>query len=160
MKVGEKTVVSFAYVLRVDGQVVDRTDEGEIQTVLIGYAHGLPAGLEAALMGREVGSFSLSVPPEQGYGEYDASKRLEVRRSELPAGFDPQPGALLYAEDEAGKPISYRVSAVDGEQVTLDANPKWAGKTLEYSITIHKVREAEPEELEHGHVHGEGGVRH
>ena len=54
----------------------------------------------------------------------------------------------------------YRVTAVNGDLVTLDANPKWAGKTLEYSITIHAVREAEPEELEHGHVHGEGGVRH
>ncbi|RIH85902.1 FKBP-type peptidyl-prolyl cis-trans isomerase [Calidithermus roseus] len=158
MKVADKTVVQFEYVLRVDGEIADRTHEGETQTILIGHTHGLPAGLEAALMGREVGSFVVSVPPAQGYGEYDASKRLEVHRAELPA--DLEPGALLYAEDEAGNPVSYRVTAVNGDLVTLDANPKWAGKTLEYSITIHKVREAEPGELEHGHVHGEGGVHH
>lgn len=160
MKVVEKTVVKFEYVLRVDGEIADRTHEGETQTVLVGHAHGLPAGLEAALLGREVGSFVVSVPAAQGYGEYDASKCLEVRRAELPAGFDLEPGALLYAEDEAGNPVSYRVTAVNGDLVTLDANPKWAGKTLEYTVTIHAVREAEPEELEHGHVHGEGGVRH
>ncbi|WP_018467523.1 FKBP-type peptidyl-prolyl cis-trans isomerase [Calidithermus timidus] len=160
MKVADKTVVKFEYVLRVDGEIEDRTHEGETQTVLIGHAHGLLAGLEAALRGREVGSFVVSVPPAQGYGEYDASKCLEVRRAELPAGFDPQPGALLYAEDEAGNPLSYRVTAVNGDRVTLDANPKWAGKTLEYTVTIHAVREAEPEELAHKHVHGEGGVRH
>lgn len=49
---------------------------------------------------------------------------------------------------------------LEDKDVTVDFNHEHAGKTLEYRITIHAVREAEPGEIEHGHVHGEGGIKH
>ncbi|HJW47609.1 MAG TPA: peptidylprolyl isomerase, partial [Lysobacter sp.] len=35
-----------------------------------------------------------------------------------------------------------------------------AGKDLHFAIEIVDVREASTEEVEHGHVHGEGGHQH
>jgi len=35
-----------------------------------------------------------------------------------------------------------------------------AGKTLKFDVEITDVRDATPEEIEHGHVHGEGGHHH
>jgi FKBP-type peptidyl-prolyl cis-trans isomerase SlyD len=35
-----------------------------------------------------------------------------------------------------------------------------AGKTLRFGVEITDIRDATPEELEHGHVHGAGGHAH
>ncbi len=69
-------------------------------------------------------------------------------------------GEQLYSQDDKGNPISWRIIAVAGDAITVDANHEHAGKVLEYEIKIHSVREADVKELEHGHVHGEGGVVH
>ena len=52
------------------------------------------------------------------------------------------------------------VVGVEGDQVTLDANHPLAGVSLNFDVTIVEVRDATPEELEHGHVHGPGGHDH
>jgi hypothetical protein len=44
MLVAAQTVVRFAWTLKIDGKQVDGTPEGETQTILIGYAPGLPRG--------------------------------------------------------------------------------------------------------------------
>jgi len=52
----------------------------------------------------------------------------------------------------------YRLIADTG--AVLDANHPLAGKTLHFDVEITTVRSATQEELEHGHVHGEGGHQH
>jgi len=44
--------------------------------------------------------------------------------------------------------------------VDVDTNHPLAGKTITFDISIEDVREAEAEELAHGHVHGVGGHHH
>jgi FKBP-type peptidyl-prolyl cis-trans isomerase SlyD len=44
--------------------------------------------------------------------------------------------------------------------VDVDLNHPMAGKDLHFSVEIVDVREAAAEELEHGHVHGDGGHQH
>ena len=44
--------------------------------------------------------------------------------------------------------------------VDVDTNHPLAGMTLTFDVSIETVREPEPEELSHGHVHGEGGHHH
>jgi FKBP-type peptidyl-prolyl cis-trans isomerase SlyD len=161
MKVAQASVVTFEWTLLIDGKVVDHSPEGETQTILINHAHGLPPRLEAVLHGREAGeTFTVSVPPSDAYGEYDPAKRISVPRSSFPASATLKAGASFYTQDTDGKPLSVRVIALEAERVVVDANPERAGKTLEYRVTVHRVRAAETEELEHGHVHGEGGVIH
>ncbi len=52
------------------------------------------------------------------------------------------------------------VTKVDGDDITIDANHPLAGQTLKFDVTIVDVRDATPEELSHGHVHGPGGHQH
>ncbi len=161
MKVSANTVVKFEYTMSIDTQIVDRTPEGETQTILMGHAHGLPPKLEAALHGHEAGeTFTAVIQPGDAYGDYDASKRMDVPRSSFPDGVKLEIGAQFYSQDADGKLLTVRVISLEDMHVTVDANPERAGKTLEYRITIHAVRPAEPVELEHGHVHGDGGVTH
>ena len=44
--------------------------------------------------------------------------------------------------------------------VIVDANPPLAGKKLHFDLEIADIREATPEELQHGHAHGAGGHHH
>ena len=44
--------------------------------------------------------------------------------------------------------------------VDVDLNHPMAGKMLQFEVEIVDVREALPVEIEHGHVHGEGGIAH
>jgi FKBP-type peptidyl-prolyl cis-trans isomerase SlyD len=57
-------------------------------------------------------------------------------------------------------PRSVTVTRVAGDLVTLDANHPLAGKHLSFEVDVTGVRDATPEELEHGHVHGAGGHHH
>lgn len=156
VKVRQHFVICLEYRLRIDGQIVDRSERPI--AVLTGFARELPAGLEAVLLGKAPGEYHVTLPPEQGYGVYDPAKRVEARASDLPEA--PRIGDAFTTEDAEGRPVLYRVVLVEGERVVLDANHPWAGKGLEYRFSIHHIRPAEPEEVAHGHVHGEGGVRH
>jgi FKBP-type peptidyl-prolyl cis-trans isomerase SlyD len=44
--------------------------------------------------------------------------------------------------------------------VDVDLNHPMAGKDLHFEVEIVEVREASAVELEHGHVHGDGGHQH
>ena len=161
MKVGANTVVKFEFTLCVDGKMVERTLETETQTILIGHAHSLPVGLEKLLHERTAGeNFTASLEPKNAYGEYDPSKRINVAPSDFPINTTLELGGLFYTQDATGQALTARVVALEGDWVTVDFNHERAGKMLEYTIKIHSVREAEAGELEHGHVHGEGGVTH
>jgi FKBP-type peptidyl-prolyl cis-trans isomerase SlyD len=64
--------------------------------------------------------------------------------------------------DEIGNEVRGRVVEVNQAKgyVKMDFNHPLAGKDLHFEGTVLSVRDATSEELEHGHVHGEGGVHH
>jgi FKBP-type peptidyl-prolyl cis-trans isomerase SlyD len=161
MKVAAQTVVKFAWTLKIDGKRVDGTPDGESQTILIGFAQGLPLQLEASLIGLTAGEHkTVRIKPEDAYGKHDLGKHQIVPISGFPVGANLKIGAKFFSQDGAGKPLAARVIGLMGETVTVDFNHEFAGKILEYAIDLKSVRAAELSELEHGHVHGDGGVRH
>ena len=56
-------------------------------------------------------------------------------------------------------PSQYHLSDSE-EKITVDANHPLAGETLHFSVKIEDIRDAEAEELSHGHVHSAGGHSH
>ena len=57
-------------------------------------------------------------------------------------------------------PRAVTIEKVGMSVVDVDLNHPMAGKDLQFDIEIVDVREAAAEEIEHGHVHGEGGHQH
>jgi FKBP-type peptidyl-prolyl cis-trans isomerase SlyD len=56
--------------------------------------------------------------------------------------------------------VTLTVVSLTETGAVLDANHPLAGKTLHFDVEITEVRDATAEEIEHGHVHGEGGHAH
>jgi FKBP-type peptidyl-prolyl cis-trans isomerase SlyD len=49
---------------------------------------------------------------------------------------------------------------VRGDTIVLDFNHPLAGETLHFQVKVIDLRPATAEELDHGHVHGEGHGHH
>ncbi|GBF07592.1 peptidylprolyl isomerase, FKBP-type [Deinococcus aerius] len=154
MNITQDKVVELDYVLKVDGEVVDQSEPGEPLTYLHGHSNIIP-GLEKALEGKKAGdSLHVTVQPEDGYGERDEDNVETLDRSDFDD--EVEVGATYYAQAEDGSVLPFTVMAVDGDQVEVDFNPPLAGMVLNFDVTVKNVRDATPEELEHGHAHTAG----
>jgi FKBP-type peptidyl-prolyl cis-trans isomerase SlyD len=161
MKVGKGSVVGIDYSLHLgDGNVIDRSSPGELLSYIQGEGNIVP-GLERALEGLSVGDArQVVVAPEDGYGPHDPQGMQEVPRDAFPAELKPEVGMQLTARGPQGEAVPFTVTDVKLESVVVDLNHPLAGKTLHFDITVREVRAATADELEHGHVHGEGGHHH
>ncbi len=160
MKVAENTVVVIDYTLKDnDGSVIDSSEGAGPLAYLHGAGNIIP-GLEEALLGKEAGDeVQASIEPGKAYGERHEQLKQDVPR-ELFSGVDNvEVGMQFQSETEQG-PVLVTVTDVKEETVTVDGNHPLAGVHLNFDVTIREVREASEEELEHGHVHGEGGHQH
>ena len=161
MQVAKDTVVTLDYnVTDPDGELVDAGKEPLI------YLHGghddIFPMIEEALQGRKVGeTVVVKMQPDDAFGEYDADLiQVEPRKTfpkELEVGMQFEGLPESGEEDDA---IIYRVTEIADDKVVLDGNHPLAGMALVFTCTVTGVRPASAEELEHGHVHGEGGHEH
>ena len=153
-RIEDGSVVTISYILTVDGEEVDRADADDPMVYLQGADNIVP-GLESALAGRGVGDkLSVTVKPEDGYGEYDADEIEHVAREDIPDADLLQPGMVIEMEDDEGYLYDATVVELTPEEVVLDFNPVLAGKTLAFEVEVLEIREADEEELAHGHPHG------
>jgi FKBP-type peptidyl-prolyl cis-trans isomerase SlyD len=146
-------VVSMAYVLTVDGEEVSRAGADDPLEYLHGAENVVP-GLEAALEGKQAGEkLHVTVPPEDAYGEYDEDDVDEFDLDEIPGAENLEPGMVVEVEDEDGYIYVGTVQEVNEDTVLVDFNPPLAGKTLMFDVEVLSLREANEDELEHGHPH-------
>jgi FKBP-type peptidyl-prolyl cis-trans isomerase SlyD len=152
-------VVSMEYKLTVDGEVLDSSDEGGPLQFLAGYGNIIP-GLEKEMMGMKIGdSKDVTVDPVDGYGEFDEEAFTEVPRSEVPDE-TLEKGMEFHLTDDEGNHHMAFVDHFDDKIVRFDFNHPLAGATLHFSVKVVELREPSAEELDHGHVHEEGGHHH
>lgn len=154
MIVEKDRVVSIDYILKDDnGNLIDSSEGSEPLSYLHGNGNIIP-GLEKELLGKKAGDQVICViQPGEAYGERDDSLVFKVGKSEFD-GADVSVGMQFEAHGEDGAQV-VTVVAVEGEEVTIDANHPLAGEKLHFDVKVVEVREATNEELEHGHVHGE-----
>ena len=159
MKIEKDRVVRFHYTVSEQGQEpLETSGDREPLAILIGHNNIIP-GLETAMDGREAGDkFEVDVAAADAYGvrqdgltqrvpkKYFKDTRLEPgMQAVLPTNFGPR---------------AVTIQKVGMSVVDVDLNHPMAGKDLHFDIEVVEVREASAEELEHGHVHGEGGHQH
>lgn len=158
MPIDRGKVVTLAYELRdCDGEALEAED------AQMAYLHGGFGGIfpkvEAALEGKDVGhEFSITLDPEDAFGEYDADLLRVEPRSRFPGDlevgmqFEGVPG------DDQEAAMIYTVTDITGDSVVVDANHPYAGERLWFKCAVKGVRPATRDEMQHGHVHGDLGV--
>ena len=153
LAVEDEIVVTLAYTLKVDDQIVDTSDEGDDLQFIQGAGEILPA-LEEQLYGMQVGdSKQLKLQPMDGYGEIDPEAIAKIPRSEFPKEIPLKAGVELELKDQDQEVHYALVESVSKEHVTLNFNHPLAGKELDFIVRVVSLRRASLEELEHGHVH-------
>ena len=159
MKIEKNRVVRFHYTVSEPGQPPVETSKGrEPLAVIIGHGNIIP-GLEDAMLDHVAGdSFEATVESDKAYGErreglVQRVPKKHFREARL------QPGQQVVLNSSAG-PRAVTVIKVGGTVVDVDLHHPMAGKTLHFQVEIVDVREAEQVEIDHGHVHGEGGTQH
>lgn len=160
MQIADRCVAYFHYTLTNDaGDVLDSSNGRDPLPYLHGKGNIVP-GLEKALAGKTVGDkLDVVVAPEEGYGPRIDSLVQIVPKAAFQGVDKLEPGMQFQAESNMG-PVSVVVTAIDGDNVTVDGNHPLAGETLHFAVEITEVREASVEEVLHGHVHGVGGHHH
>lgn len=126
------------------------------------YLHGGHSGIfpkvEEALNFKQVGdAVSVTLDPEDAFGEYDATRVRMETLSDLPP--DVTVGGYLVAEQD-GEEVVWRITDIADGKAVLDGNHELAGQRLRFDCKVLDIRPATKEEIAHGHVHGPGGHHH
>ena len=157
MVIEKDRVVTIDYKLQDSKGAVLDSSEGAEPLVYLHGNQNIIVGLEKHLAGKQAGDMvDCVVPAAEAYGERDASLVFKVTRSEFGPDAQIEIGMQFEAHSEGGTQI-VTVAGVEGDEVTIDANHPLAGSELHFTVSVVDVREATPEELQHGHVHGSCG---
>lgn len=155
--INDYVVVTMDYTLTVDGEVIDTSRGADSIQFIQGQGHIVP-GLEKELYGMTIRDTKIViVPPEEGYGQVDPDAYINVMRSEFPPDLPLETGIPLQIQTSEGDIFEARIDSYTDEEIRLDLNHILAGKELHFDVEIVALRFATPEELAHGHIHGDDG---
>jgi FKBP-type peptidyl-prolyl cis-trans isomerase SlyD len=166
MQIDVNTVVTLAYsVADSDGNIIDA---GEHPLVYLHGGHGgIFEKIEEELLGQVAGfQKDIRLQPEEAFGEYDAELVLMEPRELFPPDievgmqFERAAGDGKGGDDEDEGDMLFTITDIAEGKVVVDGNHPLAGMALVFTCTVSEVRAATAEEIEHGHVHGDGGHLH
>ena len=150
MNVAKNTVVTLAYsVTDPDNNVLDSGDTPLVY--LQGGYDNIFAKIEDALEGKPVGhTITISLEPDDAFGEYDAELLRIVDLSDLPEGVQIGMQFEENDEDDEDGPRLFTVTDIAEDKAVFDGNHPLAGIRLKFSCTVTAVRPASPEEITAG----------
>lgn len=140
LRIGPDKQVTLHFALKLDnGDVVDSTFDKKPATFKVGDGNLLP-GFEQAIYGLKAGDKrSLSISPEQGFGQGNPQNIQVMPRSQF-QDMELSEGLLVIFNDAANAELPGVVKAFDDSQVTIDFNHPLAGKALSFDVEIIEVK--------------------
>ncbi|NMZ68504.1 FKBP-type peptidyl-prolyl cis-trans isomerase SlpA [Pseudomonas peli] len=140
LRIGPNKEVTLHFALKLDnGDVVDSTFDKKPATFKVGDGNLLP-GFEQAIYGLKAGDKrSLSISPEQGFGQGNPQNIQVMPRSQF-QDMELSEGLLVIFNDAANAELPGVVKAFDDSQVTIDFNHPLAGKALSFDVEIIEVK--------------------
>ncbi len=125
-----------------DGTQFDSSyDRNEPLTFLCGAGMMIP-GFDKAVVNMKVGeSMDIHLSPEEAYGMPDPRNIITVEYDKLPGSEKLSVGQQVYLSNGAGRPFPVKVTAMDDETITFDANHEMAGKELNFHIEVVEIAE-------------------
>ncbi|AAZ25926.1 MULTISPECIES: FKBP-type peptidyl-prolyl cis-trans isomerase [Colwellia] len=160
MKIAKNNVVVMHYAVSdSEGTLIDSSYEDKPMAIIQGSGYLIP-GLDDALVDHQAGDkFEVAVACDQAYGERHDDYVQTVPREVLAGVEDLALGTQLRATTDDGEQTVIVIDVQD-DVITVDGNHPLSGLDLSFDVEVIEVREATAEELEHGHVHSEGGCGH
>jgi len=122
-----------------DGTQFDSSRGAEPMEFAMGQGQ-LISGFESAVAGLAPGeSCTVTLAPEDAYGESDADMVQNVPRHLMPEGVELEAGMVLQGQSDEGRVDNFTVVSYTEETVTLDANHPLAGKSLTFEIELVEI---------------------
>lgn len=147
-----------------EGEMIESTEGNQPLAFLTGLGQMIPE-FEAKVIDLVAGdTFSFGIKAANAYG-----LTTEEAIIELPQDMFKEEGKLveqvvvghiLPLEDQNGQVHPAKVVSINEDTITMDVNHPLADQDLHFTGSVVEVREATEDELQHGHVHGAGGVEH
>jgi FKBP-type peptidyl-prolyl cis-trans isomerase 2 len=135
---GDKVKVHYTGRLE-DGSEFDTSVGNEPLVFTIGGNEVIP-GFEGAALGMKTGEIkSVTVAPESAYGPYNDELVVDMPREYIPEDIVPEIGMMLKIVDNDGNEIPVRITVIEENSITLDANHPLAGKTLVFDIKLLEI---------------------
>jgi FKBP-type peptidyl-prolyl cis-trans isomerase SlyD len=161
MPINTNKVVTIHFTLKDDeGNFIESTENMGPFSYISGSNQILPK-LEEAVSQMIIGTKKdVKVMAAEGYGEYNEAAVQQIDLKEFPEDLKLEEGMQMIANSPEGKRMPFVINKIGEKEVTVDFNHPLAGKNLEFNVELLDVRDATPEELSHGHVHGPDGAHH
>lgn len=146
-------------------QLVEQTSTENPFVFLFGVGQLLP-DFEKNLLNKKVGDkFDFKIAPQHAYGLSDKEMVVKIPKEafNVDGKFDDSrviEGEEIMMNDADGNQLMGMVLEIADNYVEMDFNHPLADHNLHFVGEILEIREASPEELDHGHVHGPGGHHH
>jgi peptidylprolyl isomerase len=122
-----------------DGTQFDSSEGREPLQFAVGGGQVIP-GFDNAVEGMAVGDKkSVTIEPEEAYGQRHDELVQDVPKDQLPDDLTPAVGMQLQAKDPSGQLMRLSVTAIDDESITVDGNHPLAGKTLNFDIELVEI---------------------
>lgn len=138
---GDTVYVHYTGTLN-DGSQFD-SSVGKDPLVFVLGAGNMITGFENAVRGMKVGeSKTVTLAPEEAYGQHREDLLIKFGRDELPEGLDPQVGQALMLTMSNGQVVQKPVVEVTDSYIVVDANHDLAGKELTFAIELVKLEPA------------------
>ena len=140
-------LVSITYVLiNQNGEVFEQSE------MPVSYLHGMDSGLfgkvEQALNGKQVGDkVDVTLNPDEGFGSHDPGLTFTDDLDNSPPELR-FVGARLEAQNARGETMSFIVTHVNHDKLTVDGNHPLAGQTVQFHVTVQDIRTPTAEELQ------------
>ena len=138
-KNGDNVSVHYTGTLN-DGTKFDSShDRGEPISFTVG-AGQMIAGFDSAVNGMNVGeSKSITLQPDQAYGDTNPGAVQVVPKTEFPDGFEFIEGGVVQGQYPNGQPFQATITEVRETEATVDFNHPMAGKTLNFEIELVSI---------------------
>ena len=137
-KEGDKVKVNYTGSLE-DGTVFGSSPEEDPLEFIIGQKKVLPSFENAVIGMNEGDTKTVSIPPEDAFGQPKEDLIFDVERTKLPPDIDLKLGGVLRVGSDTGKNFDVAITNIDEETVTLDGNHPLAGKVLNLEIQFVEI---------------------
>jgi len=123
-------------------------DRGETIDFEVGAGQMIP-GFNDAVVDMKVGETkTVTVAPEEGYGEVNPNALMEFPKTVFPDDFDLKEGEMVQGNSPAGQPMIGKINEIQEETVVVDFNHPMAGRELNFEIELVEIRDGDTSDAE------------